>query len=78
MSFQVDYVGAVIGAIVADSKEHAQRAAKEVHVVYEELEPIISVQVEFPLLIYKECACFNLGRVRPVQVCMLHHLLQNV
>ena len=68
LSFQVNYVGAIIGAIVADSKEHAQRAAKAVHVVYEELDPILSIQVEFPLLPYKEFACFHLGMVRSVQV----------
>ncbi|XP_069624485.1 xanthine dehydrogenase/oxidase isoform X2 [Ranitomeya imitator] len=40
----VTCVGQIIGAIVADTQEHAQRAAKAVQIVYEELEPIITIQ----------------------------------
>jgi xanthine dehydrogenase molybdopterin-binding subunit B len=38
-------MGQVIGAVVADTKIHAQRAAKRVKIVYEELEPIITIKV---------------------------------
>lgn len=38
-------MGQVIGAVVADTQVHAQRAAKAVKVVYEELEPIITIKV---------------------------------
>jgi len=37
--------GQVIGAILADTKSQAQRAAKTVKVTYEELEPIITLPV---------------------------------
>nr|XP_022334415.1 xanthine dehydrogenase/oxidase-like isoform X1 [Crassostrea virginica] len=37
-------MGQVIGAVVADTQVHAQRAAKAVKVVYEELEPIITIK----------------------------------
>ncbi|KAM4772306.1 xanthine dehydrogenase/oxidase [Rhinophrynus dorsalis] len=40
----VTCVGHVIGAVVADTQEHAQRAAKLVKVSYEELSPIITIQ----------------------------------
>ncbi|XP_056424495.1 xanthine dehydrogenase/oxidase isoform X4 [Hyla sarda] len=40
----VTCVGQVIGAVVADTQEHAQCAAKSVKVTYEELEPIITIQ----------------------------------
>ncbi|XP_018423843.1 PREDICTED: xanthine dehydrogenase/oxidase [Nanorana parkeri] len=40
----VTCVGHVIGAVVADTREHAQQAAKAVKVTYEELEPIITIQ----------------------------------
>lgn len=47
MSFrlQVTCVGHVIGAVVADTQLHAQRAAKAVSIQYEELQPIITIQV---------------------------------
>jgi len=35
----------VIGAILAETKSQAQRAAKLVKVTYEELEPIITISV---------------------------------
>uniref|UniRef100_A0A667YCC7 Xanthine dehydrogenase n=1 Tax=Myripristis murdjan TaxID=586833 RepID=A0A667YCC7_9TELE len=41
----VTYVGHIIGAVVADTQLHAQRAAKAVKIQYEELEPIITIQV---------------------------------
>ncbi|XP_067884000.1 xanthine dehydrogenase/oxidase-like [Heterodontus francisci] len=40
----VTCVGYVIGAIVADTAAHAQRAAKAVKVTYEKLKPIITIQ----------------------------------
>lgn len=42
---QVTCVGHIIGAVVADSQLHAQRAAKAVKIQYEELKPIITIQV---------------------------------
>ncbi|KAM3930799.1 xanthine dehydrogenase/oxidase [Leptodactylus fuscus] len=40
----VTCVGHVIGAVIADTQEHAQHAAKAVKITYEELEPIITIQ----------------------------------
>ncbi|XP_078068351.1 xanthine dehydrogenase/oxidase [Mustelus asterias] len=40
----VTCVGHVIGAIVADTEAHAQRAAKAVKIKYEKLQPIITIQ----------------------------------
>lgn len=42
---QVTCVGHIIGAVVADTQLHAQRAAKAVSIQYEELRPIITIQV---------------------------------
>lgn len=44
-SLQVTCVGHIIGAVVADTQLHAQRAAKAVRVQYEELQPIVTIQV---------------------------------
>ncbi|KAG7502397.1 hypothetical protein JOB18_018848 [Solea senegalensis] len=41
---QVTCVGHIIGAVVADTQLHAQRAAKAVKIQYEELEPIVTIQ----------------------------------
>lgn len=38
-------MGHIIGAVVADTQLHAQRAAKAVSIQYEELQPIITIQV---------------------------------
>lgn len=38
-------MGQIIGAVVADSQPHAQRAAKAVKIEYEELQPVITIQV---------------------------------
>lgn len=38
-------MGHVIGAVVADTQLHAQRAAKAVSIQYEELQAIITIQV---------------------------------
>lgn len=38
-------MGQVIGAVVADTQIHTQRAAKVVKVEYEELEPVITIKV---------------------------------
>ncbi|KAM3850718.1 xanthine dehydrogenase/oxidase [Diretmus argenteus] len=40
----VTCVGHIIGAVVADSQLHAQRAAKAVKINYQELQPIITIQ----------------------------------
>ncbi|KAM8722350.1 xanthine dehydrogenase/oxidase [Acanthopagrus schlegelii] len=41
---QVTCVGHIIGAVVADTQLHAQRAAKAVRVQYEELQPVVTIQ----------------------------------
>nr|XP_046237719.1 xanthine dehydrogenase/oxidase isoform X2 [Scatophagus argus] len=41
---QVTCVGHIIGAVVADTQLHAQRAAKAVKIQYEELQPIVTIQ----------------------------------
>ncbi|XP_061540250.1 xanthine dehydrogenase/oxidase isoform X1 [Phycodurus eques] len=41
---QVTCVGHIIGAVVADTQLHAQRAAKAIRIQYEELQPIITIQ----------------------------------
>lgn len=38
-------MGHIIGAVVADTQLHAQRAAKAVKIQYEELKPIVTIQV---------------------------------
>lgn len=42
---QVTCVGHIIGAVVADTHLHAQRAAKAVRIEYEELRPVVTIQV---------------------------------
>lgn len=44
-------MGQVIGAVVADTQVHAQRAAKVVKVEYEELEPVITIKVSSYIVI---------------------------
>lgn len=44
-------MGQVIGAVVADTQVHAQRAAKVVKVEYEELEPVITIKVRSYIVI---------------------------
>ncbi|XP_059183934.1 xanthine dehydrogenase/oxidase isoform X2 [Centropristis striata] len=41
---QVTCVGHIIGAVVANTQLHAQRAAKAVRIQYEELQPVITIQ----------------------------------
>uniref|UniRef100_A0A3Q2NQT9 Xanthine dehydrogenase n=1 Tax=Fundulus heteroclitus TaxID=8078 RepID=A0A3Q2NQT9_FUNHE len=41
----VTCVGHIVGAVVADTQLHAQRAAKAVKIQYEELEPVVTIQV---------------------------------
>ncbi|XP_049922243.1 xanthine dehydrogenase/oxidase [Epinephelus moara] len=41
---QVTCVGHIIGAVVADTQIHAQRAAKAVRIQYEELRPVVTIQ----------------------------------
>uniref|UniRef100_A0A4W6FUF9 Xanthine dehydrogenase/oxidase n=1 Tax=Lates calcarifer TaxID=8187 RepID=A0A4W6FUF9_LATCA len=43
-SLQVTCVGHIIGAVVADTQLHAQRAAKAVKIQYEELQPVVTIQ----------------------------------
>ncbi|XP_053568605.1 xanthine dehydrogenase/oxidase [Bombina bombina] len=40
----VTCVGHIIGGVVADTKENAQKAAKAVKITYEELQPVITIQ----------------------------------
>lgn len=47
-STQVTCVGHIIGAMVADTQLHAQRAAKAVRIQYEELQPVVTIQVRPP------------------------------
>lgn len=42
---QVTCVGHIVGMVVADTQLHAQRAAKAVSIQYEELQPIVTIQV---------------------------------
>ncbi|KAL5008240.1 hypothetical protein ScPMuIL_013821 [Solemya velum] len=45
--FAIDVVscqGQIIGAVIADTKQHAQRAAKAVEVTYDEEEPILTIK----------------------------------
>ena len=54
---KVTCVGHVIGAVLADNHEHAQRAAKLVKITYEELQPvIITIEVSKLVISY-----INLG-----------------
>uniref|UniRef100_A0A3Q3WQX2 Xanthine dehydrogenase/oxidase n=1 Tax=Mola mola TaxID=94237 RepID=A0A3Q3WQX2_MOLML len=41
---QVTCVGHIIGAVVADTQIHAQRAARAVRIRYEELQPVVTIQ----------------------------------
>ncbi|XP_041467689.1 xanthine dehydrogenase/oxidase-like [Lytechinus variegatus] len=41
---EVMHIGQIIGAIVADTKEQAQRAAKEVKVSFDDLEAVITIE----------------------------------
>ncbi|XP_070786572.1 xanthine dehydrogenase/oxidase isoform X1 [Enoplosus armatus] len=41
---QVTCVGHIIGAVVADTQLHAQRAAKAIRIQYEELQPVVTIQ----------------------------------
>lgn len=42
---QVTCIGHIIGAVVTDTPEHAQRAAQGVKITYEELPAIITIEV---------------------------------
>ena len=56
--------GQVIGAILADTKSHAQRAAKAVKVTYEELEPIITIPVySVDFVFSRSYCCMQYGRL---------------
>ena len=48
MHYQVTRIGQPIGAVIADNKVHAQRAAKMVKIEYENINPIIvTIEVKF-------------------------------
>ena len=48
MHNQVTRIGQPIGAVIADNKVHAQRAAKMVKIEYENINPIIvTIEVKF-------------------------------
>ncbi|MEQ2191675.1 hypothetical protein XENOCAPTIV_001002 [Xenoophorus captivus] len=49
LRLQVTCVGHIIGAMVADTQLHAQRAAKAVKIQYEELKPVVTIQEHFYL-----------------------------
>ena len=53
--FQVVHQGQIIGAILAETRSEAQRAAKAVHVTYEVLEPIITIKVRLLLQVFIIC-----------------------
>lgn len=40
-------MGHIIGAVLADTQEHSRRAAKAVKIKYEELKPIVTIQVRW-------------------------------
>lgn len=42
---QVTCIGHIIGAVVTDTREHAQRAAQAVRITYEDLPAIITIEV---------------------------------
>lgn len=48
--FKVTCQGHIIGAIVADNQAIAQRAAKLVKVEYEELKPVMTIEVGMDVL----------------------------
>ena len=51
-------MGHVIGAVVADNYEHAQRAARSVKVTYEDLHPLI-ITIEVKLFEILKISSFN-------------------
>ena len=53
--FQVVHQGQIIGAILAETRSEAQRAATAVHVTYEVLEPIITIKVRLLLQVFIIC-----------------------
>ena len=57
--------GQVIGAIAAETKVQAQRAAKMVKIVYEDLPRILTTEVKFFL-------CVSLGRLVQLIRIILH------
>uniref|UniRef100_A0A6I8NK57 xanthine dehydrogenase n=1 Tax=Ornithorhynchus anatinus TaxID=9258 RepID=A0A6I8NK57_ORNAN len=59
----VTCVGHIIGAVLADTPEHAQRAAEAVRIAYEELPAIISIKVECRALTHQPFALVSLGEV---------------
>jgi xanthine dehydrogenase molybdopterin-binding subunit B len=53
--WQVTCIGQVIGGVLAKDKRTAQKAAKLVKIIYEEYEPIITIEVRqmfFSLLLH--------------------------
>ena len=57
--------GQVIGAILADTKSQAQRAAKAVKVTYEELEPIVTISVySVDFVLSRSSVCLSVSLLR--------------
>lgn len=57
LSLQVTCVGQIIGAVLANTQLHAQRAAKAVKIHYEELRPIVTIQVRPVTPVELTCVC---------------------
>ena len=69
MHYQVTRIGQPIGAVIADNKVHAQRAAKMVKIEYENINPIIvTIEVKFHHFFYVathlSCALLILTRTQ--------------
>lgn len=62
-SLQVTCVGHIIGAVLADTQLNAQRAAKAVKVQYEELQPIVTIQVRPVTHGAHLCPCLGVERL---------------
>lgn len=62
-SLQVTCVGHIIGAVLADTQLHAQRAAKAVKIQYEELQPIVTIQVRPVTPVELTCPCLVVERL---------------
>ena len=70
---KVNFIGQVIGMIVAESKPLAQRAAKAVMVTYEDLPAVVTIEVENMLCAHNMTPSFYSQQVfaRVSTVCIL-------
>uniref|UniRef100_A0A3Q2NRT4 Xanthine dehydrogenase n=1 Tax=Fundulus heteroclitus TaxID=8078 RepID=A0A3Q2NRT4_FUNHE len=64
---QVTCVGHIVGAVVADTQLHAQRAAKAVKIQYEELEPVEAIVAQS---FYKPIRTIQCGDLEAVHNCL--------